>query len=306
MKPASQISDRAKRYRANQETSDWPRVCMFCGSTKDLQVDHLDGFEENGEAENLLMLCRSCNQLKSAVYKKAGMGRRTVQYNPGIFSRLFGPRETYRTTGGAHRDFQKQLKQERAESSRRERAEERELRKQELADKRAERAARPVEVGRYKGFTIYKAGAPGEKHFYSTMDQDSWMESTSQVKKLIDTFKNPATNPGQYAAAVNVLTGQSDYMTPFQAARVIRSTPVARRYHHLDQVMRRNPEIPTFAQYTWAVQHHCEGQKDHCGAHDEGGAVIHATPESKRREYADKIARIKRGRGTARRKIVPF
>ena len=77
MKPSSQITDRAKRYRANNVMEDWPKVCMFCGSTKDLGVDHLDGFEENGEPENLLWLCRSCNQLKSAVYKKAGMGRRS-------------------------------------------------------------------------------------------------------------------------------------------------------------------------------------------------------------------------------------
>ena len=91
-------------------------------------------------------------------------------------------------------------------------------------------------------------------------------------------------------------------MTPFQAARVIRSTPISRRYQYLDRMMRSNPsETPTFAQYAWAVSQHVRG------AHDEGGAIIHATPEETRREYADKIARIKRGRGTmGRGGAVPF
>src|SRR5579871_3456655 len=166
------VTDRAQRYRANAETSDWPNVCMFCGSTKDLQVDHLDGHEENGEPENLLKLCRSCNQKKSAVYLKHGMGRRTRQYNPGLFSRLFGSKETYRVHGAAHPEARKaRAMAERAEREQL-RREELETRKQELAEKRAERAARPVAVGRYKGFTIYRAGEPGDRYFYSTMDQD--------------------------------------------------------------------------------------------------------------------------------------
>ncbi len=41
--------------------------------------------------------------------------------------------------------------------------------------------------------------------------------------------------------------------------------------------------IPTFEQYMWAVSNHTRE------AHDEGGAVIHATPKSKRIEYARRI-----------------
>jgi hypothetical protein len=37
-------------------------------------------------------------------------------------------------------------------------------------------------------------------------------------------------------------------------------------------------------------------------SHDEGGAIIHATPKSKRVEYAHRIADIKR----SRRSEVPF
>ena len=42
--------------------------------------------------------------------------------------------------------------------------------------------------------------------------------------------------------------------------------------------------VPTFAQYAWAVSNHARG------SHDEGGAVIHATPKHKRIEYARRIA----------------
>lgn len=54
--------------------------------------------------------------------------------------------------------------------------------------------------------------------------------------------------------------------------------------------------IPTFQQYVWAVTHHSRG------GHDEGGAIIHATPRDKRIEYARRIADIKR----SRREEVPF
>lgn len=46
---------------------------------------------------------------------------------------------------------------------------------------------------------------------------------------------------------------------------------------------------PTFEQYAWAVSNH--DSKTH--AHDEGGAIIHATPKHKRIEYARRIAGIK-------------
>lgn len=42
--------------------------------------------------------------------------------------------------------------------------------------------------------------------------------------------------------------------------------------------------VPTFQQYMWAVSNHERK------AHDQGGAIIHATPKSKRIEYARRIA----------------
>src|SRR5271157_2699641 len=55
--------------------------------------------------------------------------------------------------------------------------------------------------------------------------------------------------------------------------------------------------IPTFGQYAWAVT-----QQQHSGEHGEAGAVIHATPRSKRIEYARRIADLK----SSRRNVWPF
>lgn len=49
--------------------------------------------------------------------------------------------------------------------------------------------------------------------------------------------------------------------------------------------------VPSFAQYAWAVT-----QQQHSGEHGEAGAVIHATPRSKRIEYARRIADLKASR----------
>jgi hypothetical protein len=53
-------------------------------------------------------------------------------------------------------------------------------------------------------------------------------------------------------------------------------------------------KAPTFEQYAFAVSNHTRN------AHDEGGAIIHATPKSKRIEYARRIAGLKAERGRSR------
>jgi hypothetical protein len=45
-------------------------------------VAHIDGNESNGARENLGPTCRSCNARTAHVMKRAGVGRRTKQYNP--------------------------------------------------------------------------------------------------------------------------------------------------------------------------------------------------------------------------------
>ncbi len=80
-KPVDRITDRAKRYRAQNEVSG-PKKCVFCGSKKDIQVLHLSGDESDGAKKNLAYGCRSCNQKLSAAWERAGSKVRTRQYNP--------------------------------------------------------------------------------------------------------------------------------------------------------------------------------------------------------------------------------
>jgi len=48
-----------------------------------IDVAHVDGNESNGSPQNLGPTCRSCNAKVAHVMKRAGIGRRTRQYNPG-------------------------------------------------------------------------------------------------------------------------------------------------------------------------------------------------------------------------------
>jgi hypothetical protein len=83
-KPVGQITDRAKRYRANQPACKpgGSKKCIYCGRRKNVEVHHLDGNEDNGKRTNLAWACRPCNTAIGAEFKKAGLGKRTRQYNP--------------------------------------------------------------------------------------------------------------------------------------------------------------------------------------------------------------------------------
>ena len=81
-KEVHEITDRAKRYRANAHPPPGQRICGFCGSKRNVEVGHLDGYEENADPRNLIWNCRSCNTRLGVVFKRLGLGRRTRQYNP--------------------------------------------------------------------------------------------------------------------------------------------------------------------------------------------------------------------------------
>jgi hypothetical protein len=106
------VTDRAHRYRAQKNVTG-PRKCVLCGSTRNIDVMHLDGNESHDEAKNLAYGCRSCNGKLAAAFKRAGMGRPTNQYNPaGSTVPTFGqyawavsqggPRGHRLDTGSAH------------------------------------------------------------------------------------------------------------------------------------------------------------------------------------------------------------
>jgi hypothetical protein len=194
MKPASQITDRAKRYRAHRNPPPGPKRCNFCASRRNVDIDHISGNEAEGEQENLIWLCRSCNSTKAVIQARNRIGVRTAQYNPQ---------------------------------------------------------------------------------------------------------ENPGFSAFVHAAAVllGLRKGNAG-----EATRTIRNTAPATRAGYAAR-MAKNP-APDFQQYVFGVTHHQRG------AHDEGGAIIHATPPTLRRRYALEIASLKRQRGTGTRRTaadeVPF
>jgi hypothetical protein len=81
-KGARQVTDRALRNRAQACPPPGKRICAVCGSTRNIDLGHLDGHEENTAPENLIWNCRACNTRLGAVFKRLGLGRRTRQFNP--------------------------------------------------------------------------------------------------------------------------------------------------------------------------------------------------------------------------------
>lgn len=181
MKPVRSITDRAKRYRAQQNRPRGKKLCNFCGSRKNVDVDHITGNESDGEPDNLIYLCRPCNVRKGIVQARNKIGVRTVQFNP---------------------------------------------------------------LPRSVSFTE---------------------------------FQNSA------AILMGVRKGDAA-----RATAAVRATSPAKRAEFGER-MTKNP-APDFKQYLRAVVIHERG------AHDEGGAIIHATPPALRSEYAREIAALKASR----------
>jgi hypothetical protein len=84
-KPVSQISDRAKRYRAHSPgcRPDGLKACYKCGSRRNVVIGHIDGDESNGRKSNLRWECKRHNTIHGKAMAKQGRGVRTRQYNPG-------------------------------------------------------------------------------------------------------------------------------------------------------------------------------------------------------------------------------
>ena len=78
------VTDRAKRYRANAAIAKTgaARRCFICGNPDASDVEHVNGNEGDNRPQNLVHACRSCNVTKGKVFSDAGIGVKTVQYNP--------------------------------------------------------------------------------------------------------------------------------------------------------------------------------------------------------------------------------
>lgn len=77
------ITDRAQRYRAQSAIAQTDRRCVYCGTKRGrLDVEHINGDESDSRSRNLAYACRSCNTRKGVVFRNAGFGKRTRQFNP--------------------------------------------------------------------------------------------------------------------------------------------------------------------------------------------------------------------------------
>jgi len=84
--PIEMLTDRAKRYRAQATITQPERRCIYCGAPpargRRLDVEHINGREDDSSPANLAYACRSCNTRKGAWFALAGRGKKTRQYNP--------------------------------------------------------------------------------------------------------------------------------------------------------------------------------------------------------------------------------
>jgi hypothetical protein len=106
-KPVSEITDRAKRYRANTPecTPSGPRRCAIpdCKTPRqNLVVDHQDGDESNTRKSNLRWLCKGHNTKFGKADARNGKGKRTRQFNPGASNLAQYVQAAIEHTRGAH------------------------------------------------------------------------------------------------------------------------------------------------------------------------------------------------------------
>jgi hypothetical protein len=99
LKPVSEISDRAKRYRANAVGAAGPKRCNYCGSRKNVGIDHVSGNESDSSPKNLLWACKACNTKKGLLFRRKGIGKLTSQSNPS--KRIGGSRKAQMDAYGA-------------------------------------------------------------------------------------------------------------------------------------------------------------------------------------------------------------
>jgi hypothetical protein len=81
-KETPDITDRALRYRANNNPPPGPHQCCLCGKKRNVEIGHVNGHEEDTSPINLFWNCRSCNVRCGNTLRRTGLGRLTRQYNP--------------------------------------------------------------------------------------------------------------------------------------------------------------------------------------------------------------------------------
>lgn len=64
-----------RRYRALLLSSDRPKKCIYCGSTENLHVHHVDGDHKNESLNNLVWVCIICHATKAHDHPRDDKGR---------------------------------------------------------------------------------------------------------------------------------------------------------------------------------------------------------------------------------------
>lgn len=302
-------TDRAKRYKANRDIQDDPKSgCLFCGSKRNLTVDHLSGDENDSDPRNLVWACKSCNTRKGVAFRKAGIGRLTHQYNPNPYLGLdpqerknfeqlgfsFPPRREYDEARAAEKARAKQEHKETLARRKQARAEAKRRKKADIFGYNQEQKRERERAKRQREFdTLTSAYAMNPPIKPAAIARGEGRQP-------------PLRSAQQWSEAVAAVLGAKSPMTVRSAASRIRATAPGQR-RKLAQAMRPNPgKVPTYAQYAFAVSGFDHGRGDPAL-----GEIIHRTPKAKRAEYARRIAGAKREHGTEHmtgryRETVPF
>lgn len=287
------LTDRAKRYRANRNAPPGPRRCNFCTSRKNVDIDHISGDESDDEPENLMYLCRPCNTLKGFQQARNKIGVRTRQYNPE-------PRPTLEKFKHAAAILLGKIKGSVAQATAYIRSVAPEKRA-EFAGDLAERNPFRSAAQRRKFFAMAERGEISQ----TVLKKFARDTPPGALPEHVNPFFGPQSrfDPRKYKGAAYGLevdvTGrgrweeQGLYRTKTEAEKEGRAIRKKEGMDYRVKVTRDTRNPPTFRQYAHGVAIH---QRK---AHDEGGVIIHSTPPELRSKYARIIASIKRQRGTA-------
>jgi hypothetical protein len=76
------ITHRALRYRANAYPPPGRKTCCPCGSSRNVEIEHVNWHEEDLSLVNLFWTWRACNLRCWNTLRRAGPSRLTRQYSP--------------------------------------------------------------------------------------------------------------------------------------------------------------------------------------------------------------------------------
>ena len=76
----------SQRYVGRSLARVKPKVCEWCRATKDVQIHHIDHNRENNDLENLMWLCRNCNQLESHLWQLQQTNRIKIEHKENMLT----------------------------------------------------------------------------------------------------------------------------------------------------------------------------------------------------------------------------